>query len=177
MINLGKHQQKSGFTLIELLIVIAIISLLATLALAALKNAQSKSRDVRRISNIKQLMTALELYYDQNKTYPVSSWLNSSDAAWLNNTNTLATALAPYLSKLPVDPKNDVGYAYNGVYTYSYFAANYGTSGQWYMIVYRLEDGSSILQTKDGVRACNGTYFHYGNGSNGILTVGRECQI
>ncbi|NMB48032.1 prepilin-type N-terminal cleavage/methylation domain-containing protein [Candidatus Kuenenbacteria bacterium] len=172
-----KKTDNRGFTLIELLIVIAIIGLLSTLAIAALKNAQAKSRDIKRIADIRQLMTALELYYDQNKIYPISSWLNSSDAAWLNNSNVLATALAPYLSKLPIDPKNEAGYAYSGVYTYSYFSSNYGASGQWYMIVYRLEDGRSILQTKDGVRACNGSNFHYGNNSNGVLTVGRECQI
>lgn len=168
---------KRGFTLIELLVVIAVIGLLATLAVTALKNAQSKSRDAKRLSDIKQLITALDLYYDEYKTYPVTSWLNSGDAAWINGTNVLANALKPYLSELPADPKNDPGYAYAGVFTYSYFAANYGVSGQWYMIVYRLEDGSSILQAKDGVRACNGTNFHYGNGSNGILTVGRDCQI
>lgn len=177
MFCLVLKKRQPGFTLIELLVVIAIISLLATMAIAALKNAQSKSRDVKRIANIKQLMTALDLYYDEYKTYPVTSWSNSGDAAWINDTNTLATALHPYLAKLPLDPKNDAGYAYNGVYAYSYFSSGYGGGGQWYMIVYRLEDGSSVLQTKDGIRACDNTNFHYGNGSNGVLTVGRECQI
>jgi general secretion pathway protein G len=65
----GHHFQK-GFTLIELLVVISIIALLASIVLASLNSARVKSRDVRRISNIKQLQLALELYFDANGSYP-----------------------------------------------------------------------------------------------------------
>lgn len=59
-----------GFTLIELLVVIAIIGLLSTLAVISLGNARAKARDSKRISDIKQLQTALELYYNDNSHYP-----------------------------------------------------------------------------------------------------------
>jgi len=61
---------KKGFTLIELLVVIAIIGLLATLAVVALNNARAKSRDAKRVSDIKQVQTALELYYSDQGGYP-----------------------------------------------------------------------------------------------------------
>lgn len=67
-----RSSKPAGFTLIELLVVIAIIGLLSTLAIVALNNARLKSRDARRISDIKQIQTALELYYNDVSAYPSS---------------------------------------------------------------------------------------------------------
>jgi len=65
--------KKRGFTLIELLVVIAIIGLLSTLAVVALNNARQKSRDAKRVSDVKQISTALELYFADNNGYPVAA--------------------------------------------------------------------------------------------------------
>lgn len=62
---------KSGFTLIELLIVIAIIGIISTLAVVALGNVRAKARDSKRVADLKQIGTALELYYSDNGNYPV----------------------------------------------------------------------------------------------------------
>jgi prepilin-type N-terminal cleavage/methylation domain-containing protein len=62
---------KKGFTLIELLVVIAIIGLLSTLAVVSLNNAREKSRDAKRVSDIRQIQTGLELYYADRNGYPV----------------------------------------------------------------------------------------------------------
>lgn len=70
MLNIKKQGVK-GFTLIELLVVIAIIGILASVVLASLNSARRKSRDARRIADVKQLQLALELYYDSNdRAYP-----------------------------------------------------------------------------------------------------------
>jgi len=50
-----------GFTLIELLVVIAIIGLLSSLAVINLNSARGKARDARRVNDIKQLSTILEI--------------------------------------------------------------------------------------------------------------------
>ena len=64
---------KKGFTLIELLVVIAIIGLLSTLAVVALGNAREKARDSKRLSDVKQIQLALELYFNDNSTFPVTT--------------------------------------------------------------------------------------------------------
>ncbi len=65
--------KKKGFTLIELLVVVAIIGLLSTLSIVALNSARAKARDARRVSDVKQIQTALELYYNENGAYPATT--------------------------------------------------------------------------------------------------------
>ncbi|PKM91298.1 hypothetical protein CVU82_01720 [Candidatus Falkowbacteria bacterium HGW-Falkowbacteria-1] len=68
-----------GFTLIELLVVIAIIGILATLAVVALQQARSRARDSKRVADIKQAQTALELFYNENGRYPTTEeWESGS---------------------------------------------------------------------------------------------------
>jgi len=64
------NKSKKGFTLIELLVVIAIIGLLSTLAVVALGSARAKGRDARRIADVKQYQTALEIFYADWGFYP-----------------------------------------------------------------------------------------------------------
>ncbi|MFH1979046.1 MAG: type II secretion system protein [Patescibacteria group bacterium] len=94
--------RKKGFTLIELLVVIAIIGILASVVLASLNSARKKSRDARRVADIKQIQLALELYFDANSTYPVGTSL---------------AALAPdYIATIPADPLSSVGaYKYQAI--------------------------------------------------------------
>lgn len=106
-------RNKKGFTLIELLVVIAIIGLLATLAVVALQNARQKSRDAKRVSDIKQLQTALDLYYSDNTTYPVEAVAitlgqATSDAlcgdGFVAAGDASCTANETYMDRVPADP-------------------------------------------------------------------------
>jgi len=64
------HSRHRGFTLIELLVVIAIIGLLSTMAVIQLNDARAKARDARRISDVKQLATIIEM---ESTESPVST--------------------------------------------------------------------------------------------------------
>ncbi len=102
-----------GFTLIELLVVIAIIGILSSVVLASLNSARVKGRDARRISDVKQIQLALELYYDNNQSYPASAYA-------LGNASTSLAALVAgnFISSIPADPTN------TGNYVYSYGSAD-----------------------------------------------------
>ncbi len=66
-----RYFNQAAFTLIELLVVIAIIGLLSTISIIALNQARSKARDARRVADMHQLQTAIEMYYDQYGDYPL----------------------------------------------------------------------------------------------------------
>ena len=88
-------RKQKGFTLIELLVVIAIIGLLSTLAVVALNNARMKARDAKRVSDIKQIQTALELYFNDASDYPAAVTPGS----------TIAYDTTTYMAIVPTNPK------------------------------------------------------------------------
>ena len=125
-----KIRKQSAFTLVELLVVIAIIGLIATLSVIVLGNARSKSRDSKRVSDIKQVQTALELFFSDQGRYPtVTEWNTGS----LYATGTLGTTT--YIAKLPNDPNNLI---------YKYASRDNGAN---YEIIYYLENNSGSLNT------------------------------
>src|SRR5262245_50514712 len=81
----------AGFTLIELLVVIAIIGILASIVLASLNTARQKSRDARRLADIKSIQLALELFFDACGGYPVNA---AAAAAPLTTTSNTSPACA-----------------------------------------------------------------------------------
>jgi len=115
---------KKGFTLIELLVVVSIISLLSSIVLMNLNGARAKARDAVRKSDMLQIKTALDLYYNDYGSYPFSyggSWggVSTGPGCGTNGTrsgvNAYIQGLSPYLPVLPIDPAppgNCTGYLY-----------------------------------------------------------------
>jgi len=120
-------KKQKGFTLIELLVVIAIIGLLSTLAVVALNNAREKARDARRVSDVKQIQTALELFYNDENGYPDGATAGETVAAGTAIIGTVSTVT--YMSSVPTNPLP-------GGITYVYAMQSSGAS---YTIGYSLE--------------------------------------
>lgn len=102
----------AGFTLVELLTVIAIIAILSSVVLTSLNSARAKSRDAKRISDLKQLELALALYHDANGKYPSlggGGWWGNCSGFGSHGTSGPSgyiPDLAPtYIGVLPLDPK------------------------------------------------------------------------
>jgi type II secretion system protein G len=106
-------KRNSGFTLIELLVVIAIIGILSSVVLASLSTARAKARDASRMSAMKQVQNALEIYRVSNPTYPTTggAWWGVSangGSRATSGANAYIPGLTPtYMSVLPTDPKGD----------------------------------------------------------------------
>lgn len=118
------NKKKQGFTLIELLVVIAIIGLLSTLSILALNQARARARDAKRIADVKQIQTALELYYNEAGQYPASV---TPGAPIVYNSNV-------YLAAVPAAPEPvdgaACGLAADKAYTYARQTTS-GTGGSY----------------------------------------------
>ena len=71
-----RNKNKAGFTLIELLVVIAIIGLLASVVLLALNGARAKSRDAKRLADVRQFASAMEIFFNDFSSYPTGGSTN-----------------------------------------------------------------------------------------------------
>jgi general secretion pathway protein G len=104
---------RKGFTLIEILIVVAIISILASVVLVGLGPTQQSGRDARRLSDIREVQTGLELYFSKCGFYPGSASCGGAGTA-IDYTN-MATALTGSsigVSTVPNDPTVGKSYWY-----------------------------------------------------------------
>ncbi len=129
---LNRRRGEKGFTLIELLVVIAIIGVLATIVLVSLNTARQKARDTRRVSDMRQIALALEMYYADNSAYPTGS-----DADFEDDLNLDADLETTYITNVPTDP---------GGNNYVYAACN---SDQQYSIGCVLEDSNNSALDDD----------------------------
>ena len=109
---------KRGFTLIELLVVIAIIGVLTTLVLANLNAARKRGRDAQRKSDLRNIATALRLYYNDYGKYPDNDTDNQIAGCGVTATDpcvwetSFQTGSQSYMTTLPDDPLPNVTYQY-----------------------------------------------------------------
>jgi len=98
MVNIKTSQPagRQGFSLIELLVVIALIGILTAIATASYTTMQKKSRDSRRVSDMKAIQQGLEQSFSDNATYPTGAGCLVS-ATYLPN-------------GYPTDPKTKASY-------------------------------------------------------------------
>ncbi len=110
-------QENKAFTLLEIIVVVAIIGLLSAVIFSIISSARAKGRDAKRVSDIRQINTAIGMYQNDHAGNPPDlgnpscvnfytydpSCFASSETGIINWQN-LKTQLEPYLKILPEDP-------------------------------------------------------------------------
>ena len=158
--------QRRGFTLVELMVVIAIIGILASIITVALGSAKVKSRDAKRVADVKNLQLALSQYYNDNLFYP---------------TQLAQLVSGGYLPSLPKDPNASAACAGIGdaaCYKYYGYRSGVGTcdilpgSGKnpvSYQIGAVLEDQNNPALVDDvDVFTAPGSACNNGSDANGL---------
>lgn len=113
-------KQNKGFTLLELLVAISIITLLSSVLLAAWTTAREKAQDARRLTELKQLKIAIELYHNSTGHYPRES---EGANGRIGEGAGIDSMIAQYMTSVPHDPSGP------GHDTYYYYYDGDATCG------------------------------------------------
>jgi type II secretion system protein G len=164
--NKQASKRPNGFTLIEILVVMVIIGILAVLGIGNFQSSQQKARDASRKSDLRQITTALETYFNDYGQYPVGidgqvGGCNEAQACTWGETFVDDKGTV-YMVKLPIDPRSNLSYDYHSL------------DGRSFQIYARLEnvldrdvpkDGNDAPQVYGGT-SCGGLNCNYGVASS-----------
>ncbi|NCU37713.1 prepilin-type N-terminal cleavage/methylation domain-containing protein [Candidatus Saccharibacteria bacterium] len=131
-----KNQPKyiQGFTIVELLIVTVVIAILASITVVAYNGIQGRAIDSRRLSDVRMITKALQVYKISNGVYPsvgitgagsLSGWESSAHEAPGQFIRPLLNSEYGLQGGVPVDPVNSI--ATTNTYLYYRYAA--GSNG------------------------------------------------
>ena len=135
--------QDKGFTLIELLVVIAVIGILAGMIIVSTGGARFKARDAKRMSDMRALLVAQELYMSDNQRYYTCSG-SAGDCNPRQATN-YPNDLGNRMPTTPKDPKN-TGSTCDGT-SYIYCGLSNTADDQNFCYYAKLEESATAFFT------------------------------
>lgn len=160
-----------GFTLIEILVVMVIIGIIAVLGIGNFQSSQLKARDTARKSDLRQITTALEAYYNDYGSYPldingeIAGCAGGQVCNWgdpfIDDNGTV------YMVALPIESRDTSSYYYSSV------------DGRSFQLYARFENtldqlvpknGSDVPQVYSGTD-CGALTCNYGVSSSNVTPV------
>jgi prepilin-type N-terminal cleavage/methylation domain-containing protein len=111
-----RGSRQGGFTFIELLVVITIIGVIFAAGIVSYAAITTRSRDVRRKSDLEAMRQSLEICRSLTGIYPDATYVYQGDAQ--SSILSCGTSGPTMINKTPSDPKPCVG-ASDGAYSYS----------------------------------------------------------
>jgi type II secretion system protein G len=118
---------KKSFTLIEILIVVAIIGIITSIIGVNFSASQKKARDSKRIADMNTIVGGLNAYKREKGDFPqenvggtIGGWETSVDSP---DGSKFLEPIKPYVSRVPIDPKNSGNY----YYAYRYYENGSGS--------------------------------------------------
>ena len=105
IVSAARRSAQRGFTLVELMVVVAIIALIAGIIIPNYVHARRQASVSDTEANLKQIATALELYFTDNLQYPTGSQADVDPQLFGGANN-------PYLNSTPTDDVGRQDYLY-----------------------------------------------------------------
>lgn len=100
------NKSSAGFTLIETVLVVSIISLISSIVLYNVTLARAKARDLKRVLDIKQIATALDIYNTHTGIYPISQAGGANERPSPERTD-IPELVPEYIASFPTPPSVD----------------------------------------------------------------------
>ncbi len=158
---------RQGFTLIELMIVMVILAILAAVGTGSFLSSQKKARDSTRKSHLKNISTALELYFNDKGKYPPDDGAGKIRGCGDDASPTVCQPGTPfsdangtvYMDRLPTDPTSLRRYFYRS-----------GATNQFQMYANLENDqDSALITTSESCASSTGSFpCNYGISSANI---------
>lgn len=127
----------AGFTLIELLIVIAIIGLLTSIVVASLGTARLRARDTKRVNDMNQVRTGLDVMLNQVGGYPDTTMWDAAVGSQMSCSGIT-------FFQVPRDPLTGYSYVYTAGPAGTGFSGCGGTIYPSYKIQFQTEGVTGI---------------------------------
>lgn len=148
---------RKSFTLIEIMLVMVLLGILVIMFVGNFNTTLKRGRDAQRKNDLSQLQKALEVYYEDNGTYPVFASNDIFDKKLCQTTVVSSTTSCPgiqttYMVKTPKDPSS-------AAYIYKYVPSVGGQSYYLYSYIENsLDQGSGVK-----IDGYAGVYCNVGN--------------
>ena len=169
--KISRSKLINAFTLVEIMVVVLIIVVISTLAMVSFTSTRVKSRDIKRVTNINTLQTALNAYYKDHGVFPAAI----TPGMPLRNTSNTKI----YLDEVPFNPQPQADHNCSNLeYIYKVSADKQAYSLSACIGADNNPNKSKLIfGTKEGIFHCGDKITDRDGFTYGTVTIGSQCWM